>query len=61
MIADAIYHDDTPPTLYLRWRNDKGELQEETVDDYRPHMYVPIATPEFRLKQLKTSFPELLY
>tara|TARA_R100000734_G_scaffold19125_1_gene18300 strand:+ start:4288 stop:6648 length:2361 start_codon:yes stop_codon:yes gene_type:complete len=57
MIADAIYHDDTPPTLYLRWRNDKGELQEETVDDYRPHMYVPVATPEFRLKQLKTSFP----
>jgi len=57
MIADAIYHDDTPPTLYLRWRNDKGELQEETVDDYRPHMYVPIATPEFRLTQLKTSFP----
>ena len=57
MIADAIYHDDTAPTLYLRWRDAHGKLIEKTVDDYKPHMYIPVSTPEFRLKNLKRSFP----
>ena len=57
MIADAIYHDDANPTLYLRWRDKHGELIEQTIDDYKPHMYVPVSTPEFRFKQLKRSFP----
>lgn len=56
MIADAIYHDDKPPTIYLRWR-DNGKLVEQKVEDYKPHFYIPSATPEFRLKQLKRSFP----
>tara|TARA_R100001509_G_scaffold163808_1_gene139287 strand:+ start:1267 stop:3630 length:2364 start_codon:yes stop_codon:yes gene_type:complete len=56
MIADAVYHDDTPPTIYLRWRED-GKLIEQTVDDYKPHFYIPSSTPEFRIKQMKRSFP----
>ena len=54
MIADAVYHD-TPPTIYLRWRED-GKLIEQTVDDYKPHFYIPSSTPEFRIKQMKRSF-----
>jgi len=56
MIVDAIYHDDEPPTIYTRYRVD-GELCEDTVNDYKPHMYIPVSTPEFRLKNLKRSFP----
>ena len=56
MIADAIYHDDSPPTVYLRWR-EHGKLVEQTVEDYKPHMYIPVSTPEFRIKQMKRSFP----
>ena len=57
MITDAIYHDDEPPTIYTRWRNAEGELQEEMINDYRPHFFVPQATPEFRLKALQRSYP----
>tara|TARA_R110000868_G_scaffold60891_8_gene185427 strand:+ start:10203 stop:12554 length:2352 start_codon:yes stop_codon:yes gene_type:complete len=57
MIADATYHDDAPPTLYLRWRDAHRKLIEQTVNDYKPHMYIPVSTPEFRLKNLKRSFP----
>ena len=57
MIADAIYHDDTPPTLYMRWR-EHGKLVEQTVDDYKPHFYVSAATPEVRFKQFKRAYPQ---
>ena len=56
MIADAIYYEDSPPSIYMRWR-ENGKLVEQTVDDYKPHMYIPASTPEFRLKQVKRSFP----
>ena len=58
MITDAIYHDDTPPTIYTRWRNDKGELQEEKIDDFKPHFFIPQSTPEFRIKSMKRSYPD---
>tara|TARA_R100000908_G_scaffold65255_2_gene53416 strand:- start:2091 stop:4457 length:2367 start_codon:yes stop_codon:yes gene_type:complete len=57
MISDAIYHDDRPPTIYNRFRDETGALIEYTINDYKPHMYIPASTPEFRLKQLKRSFP----
>ncbi len=57
MIADAIYHDDRPPTLYTRYRDDKGALIENRVDDYKPHMFIPTSTPEFRINQMLRSFP----
>lgn len=56
MIADAIYNDDEPPTIYTRYRK-QGALVEETVEGFKPHMYIPVATPEFRLKQLARSYP----
>ena len=57
MIADAIYHDDRPPTLYTRYRDDKGALVENRVYDYKPHMFIPTSTPEFRVNQMLRSFP----
>ena len=57
MIADAIYHDDRPPTIYTRYRDDKGALIENLVTDYKPHMFIPTSTPEFRINQMLRSFP----
>ena len=57
MIADAIYHDDRPPTVYTRYRDDKGALIENRVHDYKPHMFIPTSTPEFRINQMLRSFP----
>ena len=58
MIADAIYHDDRPPTIYTRYRNQDGELMEKRVVDYKPHFYIPTATPDFRIKNMQRSFPD---
>ena len=57
MIVDAIYHDDEPPTIYTRYRID-GKLCEDTVNDFKPHFYVPQSTPEFRIKSMRRSFPQ---
>ena len=56
MIADAIYNDDEPPTIYTRYR-EQGALFEKTIHGFKPYMYIPVATPEFRLKQLARSYP----
>jgi len=58
MIADAIYHDDAPPTIYTRYRDEEEILITNTVEGYKPHFYVPQSTPEFRLKGLKRSYPQ---
>jgi DNA polymerase elongation subunit (family B) len=58
MIVDAIYHDDEPPTIYKRYRDNEGMLIADKVEGYKPHFYVPQSTPEFRLKSLKRSFPQ---
>ena len=53
MIADAIYHNNAPPTLYLRHRDDKGNLIVNKVDDYRPHLYVTAGQPNMTWRELK--------
>jgi len=58
MIADAIYHNDKAPTIYLRWRNEDGKLVEQQVDDFKPHMYIPASTSNFAISQLKRAYPK---
>ena len=57
MIADAIYHSEKPPSIYLRWREKDGTLTEQTVDDFKPHMYIPMSTSNFAISQLKRAYP----
>jgi len=57
MIVDAIHHDDGPPTLYTRWRDDEGKLMEKRVHNYYPHMFIPCHTSEFRINTMLRSFP----
>ena len=59
MIVDAIYHDDAPPTIYTRYRK-QGALFEETIEDFKPHFYIPQTTPEFRIKSLQRSYPTVV-
>ena len=57
MIADVVYNSDAPPTLYLRWRDESG-LVEQNVNDNQPYFYVPSATPDGSFKNMKRSYPE---
>jgi DNA polymerase I len=56
VIADAIYHDDEPPTIYTRYR-DKDRVLIEKSESYNPYFFIPQTTPEFRLKSLIRSYP----
>lgn len=58
MIADAVYHDDAPPTIYTRWRTDDRKLIENTVTDYQPHMFIPVGTSEFSINNALKYYPE---
>jgi len=57
MIADVVYNSDAPPTLYMRWRDESGRLIEQTESNYRPHFYVPKATPDVTFTNMKRGYP----
>lgn len=55
MIADAIYHNEQPPTIYTRWRDENRNLHENRVS-YRPHFYVPAGVTEWKLSKMLQAF-----
>ena len=56
MIVDAIYHDDEAPTLYYRYRQN-GMLIEQETHDWHPYMFIPVGTPEFRIRHMLRAYP----
>ena len=56
MIVDAIYHDDEAPTLYYRYRQN-GMLIEQKSFNWQPYMFIPVGTPEFRIRDMLRAYP----
>ncbi|MAK80903.1 3'-5' exonuclease, partial [Phenylobacterium sp.] len=56
MIVDAIYHDDAPPTLYYRYRQN-GMLIQQKSFNWRPYMFIPVGTAESRIHDMLRAYP----
>lgn len=56
MIVDAVYHDDAPPTLYHRYR-ENGRLVEQKSSNWQPYMFIPVGTAESRIKDMLRAYP----
>jgi len=57
LIVDDYYTDGEIPLIYTRYRDDEGQLIENTVKDYKPYFWIPANVGDYRRRRLLTRYP----
>ena len=58
MIVDDYYENGEQPIIYSRYRDEEGNLIEQTDKSYKPYFWVPKNSPDFQFRRVMTRFPE---
>ena len=56
MIVDE-YYEGEKTFIYSRYRDEEGNLIEQTDKDYKSYFWVPKNSPDFQFRRVTTRFP----
>jgi len=57
MIVDEYYSNGETPILYTRYRDEEGNLVEDSIKGYKPYFWIPANVGEFRKRRLLARYP----
>ena len=57
MIVDDYYDNSEKPLVYTRYRDEEGNLIENTVKDFKPYFWIPADVGEYRRRRLTIRYP----